>query len=131
MHLLFAYGTLAPESHEVAGREGWECDAVRGRLYDLGPYPALVDHEDANAGWVEGYVRTVTWDQLTGSLDSYEGVGEGLYRRVTTCTREGRRVWMYVYDRPLPPSAVGPLDRWRSAKRVRLLPPPTAQEGGS
>ena len=93
--------------------------------------PRLSITKTPNAGWVEGYVRTVTWDQLTGSLDSYEGVGEGLYRRVTTCTREGRRVWMYVYDRPLPPSAVGPLDRWRSAKRVRLLPPPTIHEGGS
>ena len=83
-----------------------------------------------DAGWVEGYVRTVTWDQLTGSLDSYEGVGEGLYRRVSTRTREGRQVWMYVYDRPLPATALGPLDRWKSTKRVRLLPPPAAHEGG-
>jgi len=131
MHLLFVYGTLAPESPDVAGREGWAIDAVRGRLYDLGPYPALVDHEDIDAGWVEGYVRRVTWDQLTGSLDSYEGVSEGLYRRVSTRTREGRQVWMYVYDRLLPASALGPLDRWNSTKRVRLLPPPTALEGGS
>ena len=130
MHLLFVYGTLAPESPEVAGREGWVTDAVRGRLYDLGPYPALVDHEDNSAGWVEGYVRAVTWDQLTGSLDSYEGVGEGLYRRVETRSRGGRQVWMYVYDQPLPAAAIGPLDRWKSTKRVRLLPPPTAQEGG-
>ena len=130
MHLLFVYGTLAPESPDVAGREGWAIDAVRGRLYDLGPYPALVDHEDNDADWVEGYVRVVTWDQLTGSLDSYEGVSEGLYRRVSTRTREGRQVWMYVYDQPLPTSALGPLDRWKSSKRVRLLPPPTALEGG-
>ncbi len=130
MHLLFVYGTLAPDSPDVAGREGWAADAVRGRLYDLGPYPALVDHLDAGADWVEGYVRRVTWDQLTGSLDSYEGVGEGLYRRVKARTREGRDVWMYVYDQPLPPSALGPVDRWTSSKRVRLLPPPEAHEGG-
>ncbi len=130
MHLLFVYGTLAPESPDVARREGWVIDAVRGRLYDPGPYPGLVEHEDMDAGWVEGYVRTVTWDHLTGSLDPYEGVSEGLYRRVSTRTREGRQVWMYVYDRPLPTTALGPLDRWKSTQRIRLLPPPAAHEGG-
>ncbi len=130
MHLLFTYGTLAPENPDVAKEEGWVADAVRGRLYDLGPYPALVDHEDTEADWVEGYVRTVSWDQLVGSLDSYEGVNEGLYRRVATTTREGRQVWLYVYARPLPPSALGPLSRWNSTKRVRLLAPPSNPQGG-
>jgi gamma-glutamylcyclotransferase (GGCT)/AIG2-like uncharacterized protein YtfP len=130
MPLFFAYGTLAPESPDVALREGWLADAVRGRLYDLGPYPALVDHEDSGAGWVEGYVRTVSLDQLTGSLDSYEGVGDGLYRRVEVITRAGRQVWMYVYAQPVPSSAIGPLARWNSTKRVRLLPPPRNPEGG-
>jgi len=37
---------------------------------------------------------------------------------------------LFVYGQPLPPAAVGPLDRWKSTKRVRLLPPPTAHEGG-
>ncbi len=124
------YGTLAPESPEVARCEGWLADAVRGRLYDLGPYPALVDHEDPEAGWVDGYVRTVSMDQLQGSLDSYEGVGEGLYRRVTVATRAGRQVWVYVYARPVPHSAIGPLSRWNSPKRVRLLPPTENPEGG-
>ena len=129
MHLLFVYGTLAPESPDVAGREGWAIDAVRGRLYDLGPYPALVDHEDTEAGWVEGYVRPVTWDQLTRSLDPYEGVGEGPYRRISARTRSGRQVWMYVYDQPVPATAVGPIDRWKTTKRVRLLPPPADEKG--
>jgi gamma-glutamylcyclotransferase (GGCT)/AIG2-like uncharacterized protein YtfP len=130
MHLLFVYGTLAPESHEVAVREGWVADAVRGRLYDLGPYPALVDQDDPDAGWVEGYVRTVSMDQLTGSLDSYEGVGEGLYRRVEVATRAGRHVWVYVYAQPILQSAIGPVSRWNSTKRVRLLPPPVNSKGG-
>jgi gamma-glutamylcyclotransferase (GGCT)/AIG2-like uncharacterized protein YtfP len=124
MHLLFAYGTLAPESPESARREGWEEDAVRGRLYDLGPYPALVDHEDDLAGWVEGFVRPVAWEKLSGSLDSYEGVGDGLYRRVSVTSRGGRRVWVYVYARPIPGSAIGPFSRWNGTKRVRLLGPP-------
>ena len=39
--LLFAYGTLAPEGPVGGVRDGWVADRVRGRLYDLGPYPAL------------------------------------------------------------------------------------------
>ena len=107
MQLFFAYGTLAPETSDVASLECWMADAVRGRLYDLGAYPALVDHDDQDADWVEGYVRPVSLDQLTGSLDSYEGVGEGLYRRVQATTRAGRQVWVRVYARPVPPSAHG------------------------
>jgi gamma-glutamylcyclotransferase (GGCT)/AIG2-like uncharacterized protein YtfP len=129
MHLLFAYGTLAPENPSAARAEGWAADAIRGRLYDLGPYPALVDHDDPAAGWVEGYVRGILWEQLRGSLDSYEGVADGLYRRVETVTREGRSVWVYVYARPLPASAIGPIDRWNSPKRVRLIAPPGHPKG--
>jgi gamma-glutamylcyclotransferase (GGCT)/AIG2-like uncharacterized protein YtfP len=130
MPLFFAYGTLSPVDSGSAIREGWEGDAVRGRLYGLGPYPALVDHEDGNAGWVEGYVRPVTMEQLTGMLDSYEGVDEGLYRRVFVTTRAGREVWVYVYGRPLPSNAIGPLSRWNSTKRVRFFSPPRNQQGG-
>jgi gamma-glutamylcyclotransferase (GGCT)/AIG2-like uncharacterized protein YtfP len=111
--LLFAYGTLAPDGPEAAAREGWVADGVRGRLFDLGPYPALVDCDDPAAGWVEGYVRPVDPNELTGRLDPYEGVDEGLYRRVAATTRAGRRAWIYAYARPLPASARGPLTRWR------------------
>jgi gamma-glutamylcyclotransferase (GGCT)/AIG2-like uncharacterized protein YtfP len=130
MALFFAYGTLAPLDPQSAAAEGWEPDAVRGRLYDLGPYPALVDHEDEAAGWVEGYVRTIPWEQLTGSLDSYEGVDEGLYRRVSAMTRASREVWLYVYARALPPSAIGPIDRWNSTKRVRFFTNAESPQGG-
>jgi gamma-glutamylcyclotransferase (GGCT)/AIG2-like uncharacterized protein YtfP len=129
MHLLFAYGTLAPESPEAALEEGWVADAVRGRLFDLGPYPALVDLDDATAGWIEGYVRPVTWQQITERLDPYEGVREGPYQRAETVTRAGWRVWIYFHTRPLPPSAIGPIPRWKSNKRVRLLAPPTQEQG--
>ncbi len=110
--LLFAYGTLAPEGPHAAARDGWVADAVRGRLFDLGPYPALVGCEDPDAGWVEGYVRTVTPGELVERLDPYEGVDEGLYRRVPAITRAGRRVWVYIYERPIPREARGPLTRW-------------------
>lgn len=111
--LLFAYGTLAPSSPRKMADGAWVADAVRGRLYDLGPYPALVDHDDQEAGWVEGFVRTVDPIELKAALDPYEGVDEGLYQRVAATTRGGRSVWLYVYARPLPPQAHGPLTRWK------------------
>lgn len=110
--LLFAYGTLVPVEPSYREAEGWEPDAVRGRLYDLGPYPGLVDLDDPAAPWIEGFVRPVDDAELIGRLDPYEGVDEGLYRREATTTRAGRHVWIYVYSRPLPTAATGPLDRW-------------------
>jgi len=111
--LLFAYGTLAPEGPVGEVGDGWVADRVRGRLYDLGPYPALFDCGDVQANWVEGYVRSVDPDELSQRLDPYEGVDEGLYRRVAATTEAGRLVWVYVYARPLPSSARGPLARWQ------------------
>ncbi len=111
--LLFAYGTLAPDGPEQARRDGWEADMVRGRLFDLGPYPGLVGIDDPGAGWVAGYVRAVDPAELVGWLDEYEGVAEGLYRRVTTTTRGGRHVWVYVYPSPsAPPRAQGRSACW-------------------
>ena len=47
--LLFAYGTLMPLDLRSAEKEGWSADAVRGRLYDLGLHPALVDLDEPAA----------------------------------------------------------------------------------
>jgi gamma-glutamylcyclotransferase (GGCT)/AIG2-like uncharacterized protein YtfP len=112
--LLFAYGTLMPGDHEAVARGGWSPDAVRGRLYDLGPYPALVGLDEPAAGWVEGYVRPVEQEELDGPLDRWEDVRGGVYVRCLTTTRNHRRAWVYVYNRPLPPQARGPLPRWRT-----------------
>ena len=111
--LLFVYGTLGPDGPAALARGGWVPDAVRGRLYDLGEYPALVDTVDPEAGWVAGHVRAVEPTELSGRLDEYEGVAEGLYRRLRTTTRGGLDVWVYVYAQPLPPHSIGPIDRWR------------------
>jgi indolepyruvate decarboxylase len=112
--MLFAYGTLIPRDDEELRREGWVADAVRGRLYDLGRYPALIDLDDSEAGWVLGYVRPAQMDELEGPLDIYEEVsGAGLFRRVQTRTRAQRLVWLYVYSRPVPPYALGPIECWR------------------
>jgi gamma-glutamylcyclotransferase (GGCT)/AIG2-like uncharacterized protein YtfP len=116
--MLFAYGTLMPADAEAAQQEGWCPDAVRGRLFDLGPYPVLVDLDDPGAGWVEGFVRPVDLEELETRLDPWEEVDRGLYRRRETTTRASCRVWVYVYDRPLPPTAHGPLVRWDGRRRA-------------
>jgi gamma-glutamylcyclotransferase (GGCT)/AIG2-like uncharacterized protein YtfP len=107
-----------PADPGAGEREGWRPDAVRGRLFDLGPYPALVDLDDPAAGWVEGFVRSVDLAELETRLDSWEGVDEGLYRRAETITRASCRVWVYVYNRPLPPGVRGPMDRWEGRRRA-------------
>jgi gamma-glutamylcyclotransferase (GGCT)/AIG2-like uncharacterized protein YtfP len=118
--LLFAYGTLIPRDDERLASEGWVPDAVRGRLYDLGAYPALVDLDDPTAGWVEGYVRPVTMEELEGPLDRWEEVDRGLYRRVRTTTRLDRDVWLYLYSRPLPPGSRGPFERWAAPLAIAV-----------
>ncbi len=103
--LLFAYGTLVPRDPSRRVAQGWLVDAIRGRLFDLGPYPGVVDLDEPSAPWVEGFTRPVEELELRDRLDPYEAVDEGLYRRLSTTTRSGRRAWIYVYARPIPASA--------------------------
>ncbi len=109
--ILFTYGTLSPTASDTAG---WRADAVRGRMFGLEGYPALTDIDDPSAGWVEGYCRAVDSDVLAGRLDRYEGVDEGLFRRVRVVTRGGRQVWVYVFALPISDAirARGPIARW-------------------
>ena len=94
---LFAYGTLATPDASPAARELLAgCDrvgpaTVRGTLYDLGDYPALLlSGEDA----VAGTLWRCPVDRLP-ALDRYEGVAEGLFRRVGFRVR-GVACWVYV-----------------------------------
>jgi len=119
---LFTYGTLSPESSEAAERDGWVPDAVRGRLFDLGPYPGLVEVDDPVAGWVSGYVREVELAVLEGPLDAYEETAGGLFRRVQVNTRAGLRVWVYVYGGVIPPERRTPIDRWRGRRVDASVP---------
>jgi len=112
MEWLFVYGTLLPFPSEAENSTVWFADAVRGRLFDLGAFPGLVDLDDPGAVWVEGFRRLVPEEQLNGPLDQYEGVSEGLFRRAGACTRGGEQVWVYIYDRPLDQCARGPLNCW-------------------
>jgi gamma-glutamylcyclotransferase (GGCT)/AIG2-like uncharacterized protein YtfP len=119
--LLFAYGTLKPGSLEAATAGVWSADAVRGRMFDLGPYPALADVGDPSAGWVEGFVRPVGEAELREWLDPYEGVAQELFRRVATMTQAGCLAWVYVYARAIPRDARGPIARW-DGPRAALRP---------
>lgn len=114
--LLFVYGTLRPRTSEERSRYPWRLDAVRGRLFDLGPYPALVELDHPGAGWVEGEVRPTTIRELEDVLDPYENVAEGQYARRRTRTQAGLDVWLYIYARQLPAGAIGPLPRWIPAE---------------
>lgn len=91
---LFAYGTLAAEGAASALMSGCErvaSAAVRGTLYDIGEYPALLL---SGTDWVDGEIWRCPADLLP-RLDRYEAVREGLFRRVGV-TVEGTPCWAYV-----------------------------------
>jgi len=119
---VFVYGTLrADGSHGgLLARHEHLPARVRGHLYDLpAGYPALV--ADEAAGWVHGELIRAVDPRLLGLLDHYEGVDEGLYRRVVLRVHLGLRAesaWTWVMDHPERrggrPVASG---RWRPARR--------------
>lgn len=101
---VFVYGTLRSDGTHAGLLAGYDRlpARVRGVLYDLpAGYPALVP--DEQAGWVHGELVQVTEPRLLALLDHYEGVGEGLYRRVPLVVHLGLRTqhaWTWVMDHP-------------------------------
>jgi gamma-glutamylcyclotransferase (GGCT)/AIG2-like uncharacterized protein YtfP len=109
---LFVYGTLMSSApNPMSRRLGREARligpaAVRGTLYDLGRYPALVESGD---GLVHGEVHELS--NPAGPLrwlDAYEGIVPGRqapYERVLRIAElaTGARLeaWVYVYRRDL------------------------------
>lgn len=114
---LFTYGTLGSRgdaSGLMAGCERVGEGVVKGILYDTGEYPALLLTEDGQK--VEGEVWRCPADRLP-ELDGYEGVAEGLFRRVAVQVG-GAACWVYVagprlWARLVPESRI-PSGRWRS-----------------
>jgi gamma-glutamylcyclotransferase (GGCT)/AIG2-like uncharacterized protein YtfP len=111
---LFVYGTLRPghAPAAIAAQVGKLLEvgpgAVRGRVYDLGPYPGAV--LDASAGtMIEGTVFRLPADpSVLAALDAYEGFDptdreRSLFVRARTSVTlaDGRRLacWVYVYNR--------------------------------
>ena len=118
--LLFVYGTLragcwndiariAPSARYVAHAR------LRGRLYDLGTYPALLP--DAAAGWVTGELYAVpadAWaplDALEEPVTDTRPDGEYFKRIEAVELLDGgsRQAWTYAAN-----PAVLTLDRWIS-----------------
>ena len=107
---LFTYGTLRsdPPPSLLDGCERVGTGTVTGTLYDLGEYPALLLGGDDP---VEGTIWRCPTDRLP-ELDRYEGVEEGLFRRVGVEVGE-YGCWIYVAgpalgDRLLPEARVEP-----------------------
>lgn len=117
---VFVYGTLlvGEANHGVAApyllsvRPG----RVRGRLYDVGAYPALV--LDEAAGEVEGEWFEVTPEGLRAmdDLEEYRGPGQkNAYERVwVRDAREERSGWVYVWldSRGYPEIPAGSWREW-------------------
>lgn len=101
---LFVYGTL---------RSGGDADGlldacervgqgvVRGTLYNVGPYPALLLSGDDE---VPGDIWRCPVERLQ-ALDAYEGVDEGLFRRAGVQVG-GHACWVYVAGPRLGPELV-------------------------
>lgn len=92
---LFVYGTLRRGGGAEGLLRGFERlgpAQVRGTLHDVeGRFPALVPEG-------EGAVRGEVWagpEEALARLDAYEGVGEGLFRRVRL-EAAGKACWAYV-----------------------------------
>lgn len=118
---LFVYGTLMSGNTQAAmlGRATRAASRVRGRLWSLpAGYPAL---EPIGEAWVHGELVTGVPPGQLAVLDAYEGVGEGLYRRVVIDAHVGLRTvaaWAWVMDRPqLRGGRAIPGGRWRSIRR--------------
>jgi gamma-glutamylcyclotransferase (GGCT)/AIG2-like uncharacterized protein YtfP len=117
--LLFVYGTLRPFVEIPIAR--WLQTVaryvgpakVRGRLYDLGPYPALRPPR-RNGDWVFGDVYAIRDPFVMRALDSYEaGRGAGPPRFVRcACLALAPRgpayeAWAYLYrGHPSPRSRI-------------------------
>lgn len=114
--LLFVYGTLrggGAASHLLRGCRPLGAASVPGTLYDVeGRYPALVREGEAR---VHGEFWSCPAGRLA-ELDRYEGVEEGLFRRVEAEV-EGGVCQLYVAGpRLLPalrPDRVIASGRWR------------------
>ena len=81
--------------------------SVRGALFDLGPYPALVAGDGAVRGEVYACLDPARLLPRIDALEHYDPRRPrgGEYRREEMAARldDGRRlpVWAYVYNRPL------------------------------
>ena len=120
---VFVYGTLMAGEPQggLLKRFPREEASLSGRLYRLPQgYPALQLGGAAGERVYGELVRQVD-PRMLPVLDQYEGVAEGLYRRVQVDVNAGLRAWpawAWVMDDPLRRGGVHiPTGRWRGAIR--------------
>ncbi len=101
----FVYGTLKSgfcrQSAWPFPPESFQAAYVRGKLFDLGPYPGLGEGEE----WVRGEIWTIEPRYLKATLqvldqiEGYEGTPDDLYQRkiVTAYQEDGTGVQAYAY----------------------------------
>ena len=117
--LLFVYGTLRKgERADLAkGSKQFNVDwlgidEINGLLYHLGAYPGLKllgpEEQDFSNSFpsVIGEVFIIKDASVGALLDAYEGYHadnpkSGLYDRTQVFTRQGRLVWVYLYNPPV------------------------------
>jgi gamma-glutamylcyclotransferase (GGCT)/AIG2-like uncharacterized protein YtfP len=128
---LFLYGTLRPDlaRGELVALVQPLCAlgqaTMRGRLYDLGPYPAAVLDDSADCDIVGQVVALPDDPALLARLDAYEGFdprrpADSLYLRVRrkATLADGRiqDCWIYAYNRDpgsAPQVASGDYAAWK------------------
>ena len=105
---VFVYGTL---KRGEAREKCWprrplsvEPATVRGRLYDLGPYPALIEGAETVAGELWNFAAEDLSPTLAAldEIEGYRGREEDQYRRVVIqCRLPGGEVaaWTYLFSR--------------------------------
>ncbi|HEY8942351.1 MAG TPA: gamma-glutamylcyclotransferase family protein [Cellvibrio sp.] len=115
--LLFVYGTLRRAcptgAHQkyLAGAQFIAAAQVRGKLYRVSYYPALVVEDDMqHAPAVIGEVYKLTGADQLSALDAYEECDypaqpDQEYQRklheVTTVAGQKLQVWIYAYQHPI------------------------------
>ncbi|MCA9572170.1 MAG: gamma-glutamylcyclotransferase [Myxococcales bacterium] len=118
---LFVYGTLMRSGSQAAlvgdrpRQPGW----IHGTLFHLpAGYPAVVPGGDDP---VHGEWLPPVPDAVLRALDRYEGVPEGLYRRITLPVHTTTGVlpaWVWVMDDPRARGGVViPSGRWRPIRQ--------------
>jgi gamma-glutamylcyclotransferase (GGCT)/AIG2-like uncharacterized protein YtfP len=119
--LLFVYGTLkrGGSNHGVLSDQSFvgEARTVPGfRLFDLGEYPGMIADQSSPIS-VTGEVWSVN-DEALARLDAFEGVPEGLYRRVAIQLLEpvgAESVQTYLYNREIAGRVEIASGTWRDA----------------
>lgn len=97
---IFVYGLLQPGFQPPLSTTDPVADSIQGDLYDLGDYPAAFNIGKSTQ-LIPGFVITIDSAELP-TIDAFEDIESGEYRRIHATTEAGIRVLVYEYARALP-----------------------------